>query len=54
MIDPSMAGPNWDHETMRDHDQGKGIWLYEPASEDPELCPGGDCRAICATAASVT
>jgi hypothetical protein len=48
MIDPSMAGPNWDDETMRDHHQGKGKWLYEPASDDPELCPGGDwSRYLC-------
>ena len=27
---------------MREHHDGKGKWLYEPASDDPELCPGGD------------
>ena len=42
MIDASMSSPNWDEATVKDHHQGKGIWLYEPASYDPELCPGGD------------
>ncbi len=42
LIDPSMAGPNWDKATCDEHYAGKGKWLYEPASDDPELCPGGD------------
>jgi hypothetical protein len=42
LIDASSNSPNWDVETMREHDQGKGKWLYEPASDDAELCPGGD------------
>jgi hypothetical protein len=42
LIDTSHGGPNWDIETMREHYEGKGKWLYDPASEDPELCPGGD------------
>ena len=33
---------------MREHHEGKGKWLYEPASDDPELCPGGDwSRYLC-------
>jgi hypothetical protein len=48
LIDTSHSGPNWDIETMREHDQGKGSWLYEPASDDPELCPGRDwSRYLC-------
>jgi hypothetical protein len=42
LIDASTNSPNWDVETMRAHYDGKGAWLYEPASDDPELCPGGD------------
>jgi hypothetical protein len=42
LINASLSGPNWDHDTMREHFEGKGKWLYEPASADPELCPGGD------------
>ena len=42
LIDPSMSGPNWDKQTCDEHYAGKGKWLYEPASDDPELCPGGD------------
>ena len=42
LIDAGMSGPNWDKQTMHEHFQGKGKWLYEPASDDPELCPGGD------------
>jgi hypothetical protein len=42
LIDASTNSPNWDKATCDDHYAGKGKWLYEPASDDPELCPGGD------------
>jgi hypothetical protein len=42
LIDASSNSPNWDQVTCREHYEGKGKWLYEPASDDPELCPGGD------------
>ena len=42
LIDASLSSPNWDNATMREHFEGKGKWLYEPASDNPELCPGGD------------
>jgi hypothetical protein len=42
LIDATRNGPNWDEEVSRAAWQGKGTYLYEPASEDPELCPGGD------------
>jgi hypothetical protein len=42
LIDASSNSPNWDQVTSREHYEGKGKWLYEPASDDPELCPGGD------------
>jgi hypothetical protein len=42
LIDASTNSPNWDKQTCDDHYAGKGKWLYEPASDDPELCPGGD------------
>jgi hypothetical protein len=42
LVNPSLSGPIWDHDTMHEHHIGKGKWLYEPASDDPELCPGGD------------
>jgi hypothetical protein len=42
LIDTQFSGPNWDIETTRAHQRGQGIYLYEPASDDPELCPGGD------------
>jgi hypothetical protein len=48
LIDASLSGPNWDQTTSRDHYQGKGKWLYEPASDDSELCPGDDwSRYLC-------
>jgi hypothetical protein len=48
LIDASLSSPNWDKETCHDHHEGKGKWLYEPASNDPELCPGGDwSRYLC-------
>jgi hypothetical protein len=50
LIDASTNSPNWDKQTMDEHFQGKGKWLYEPASDDPELCPGGDwSRYECST-----
>ena len=50
LIDASQSSPNWDEVTMKDHHQGKGKWLYEPASDDPTLCPGGDwSRYLCST-----
>jgi hypothetical protein len=42
LIDASTNSPNWDETTSREHHQGKGKWLYKPACDDPELCPGGD------------
>jgi hypothetical protein len=42
LIDASTNSPNWDQVTSSEHHEGKGKWLYEPASDDPELCPGGD------------
>ena len=42
LVDASTNSPNWDKATCDEHFQGKGKWLYEPASDDPELCPGGD------------
>ena len=36
------SSPSWDKQTSDDYYAGKGKWLYEPASDDPELCPGGD------------
>jgi hypothetical protein len=42
LIDASSNSPNYDTETFHEHLEGKGKWLYEPASDDPELCPGGD------------
>jgi hypothetical protein len=48
LIDASHSGPNWDEQTSRDHHHGTGVFLYEPASDDPELCPGGDwSRYLC-------
>jgi hypothetical protein len=50
LIDASLSSPNWDRDTMDAHFQGKGIWLYEPASDDPALCPGADwSRYECST-----
>ena len=42
LIDASTNNPNWDQVTSREHHEGKGKWLYQPACDDPELCPGGD------------
>jgi hypothetical protein len=42
LIDASTNSPNWDNTTAHDHSIGKGKWLYEPASDDPAICPGGD------------
>jgi hypothetical protein len=42
LIDACSNSPNWDRETYHEYLDGKGKWLYEPASDDPELCPGGD------------
>ncbi len=42
LIDASLSSPNWDKATVQRSFEGKGVWLYEPASDDPELCPGGD------------
>ncbi len=50
LIDASTDSPSWDKETCDEHYQGKGKWLYEPASDDPALCPGGDwSRYLCST-----
>jgi hypothetical protein len=42
LIDASGSSPNWDQQTSRARFEGKGTWLYEPASDVPEFCPGGD------------
>jgi hypothetical protein len=42
LISTEYSSPNWDIETCRAHHKGEGVYLYEPASDDPELCPGGD------------
>jgi hypothetical protein len=42
LIDASSNSPNWDKTTCDEHYAGRGKWLYEPAYDDPELCPGGD------------
>jgi hypothetical protein len=42
LIDASTNSPNWDKATCDDHYAGKGKWLYEPANNDPALCPGAD------------
>ena len=48
LIDASLSGPSWDQTKSRDHCQGKGKWLYEPASDDPKLCPADDwSRYLC-------
>ena len=48
LIDASGSSPNWDKDTCHEHFEGKGKWLYEPASDDPELCPGPDwSRYLC-------
>jgi len=42
--------PFFDAEEYRSYLDGKGAWLYEPASDDPELCPGPDCSLyLCET-----
>jgi hypothetical protein len=33
----------YDSEESKAHYEGKGRWLYTPASDDPALCPGPDC-----------
>jgi len=42
LIDPAYSSPNWDRDTCHAVQEGKGPLLYEPAHDDPELCPGGD------------
>jgi hypothetical protein len=37
--------PFFDADEYGRYLDGKGTWLYEPASDDPELCPGPDCSA---------
>ena len=32
LINTDLSGPNWDEATYRLHHEGKGKWLYEPAS----------------------
>ena len=39
LIDPTTSSPNWDKQTSDDHHAGKGKWLYEPASDDPDAVP---------------
>ena len=42
--------PQLGQADIHEHTEGKGKWLYEPASDDPELCPGGDwSRYECST-----
>lgn len=35
--------PFWTEEEYAAHRDGKGAFLYEPASDNPKLCPGPDC-----------
>jgi hypothetical protein len=42
LINPTYSNPNWDTTVSAEHNGGKGKYLYEPASDDPALCPGGD------------
>jgi hypothetical protein len=35
--------PFWNEQEFHEFLDGKGAFLYEPASDDPELCPGPDC-----------
>jgi hypothetical protein len=42
LIDMQFTNPNWDLDTSRSHDRGEGVYLYSPASDDPELCLGGN------------
>ena len=42
LVDASSSSPNWDIETCHANHEGKGVWLYSPASDDPEICPGAD------------
>jgi hypothetical protein len=42
LISTEYSSPNWDIETCRAHHKGEGTYLYEPASDDLELCPGSD------------
>ena len=38
-----MTKPFWTEQDFHAQLEGKGAWLYEPASTDPEICPGPDC-----------
>jgi hypothetical protein len=42
LINPTYSNLNWDTTVSEEHNSGKGNYLYEPASDDPALCPGGD------------
>ncbi len=54
LIDASTNSPNWDETTSREHHQGKGKWLYEPASDDPAAALAATGRDTCATAVRST
>jgi hypothetical protein len=50
MVEALDQRPFWTKEESELSRQGKGAWLYEPASEDPALCPGPDCSLyLCET-----
>jgi hypothetical protein len=43
MVEAIYQRPLWTEEDAEAHRQGRGCCLYEPASDDPALCPGDDC-----------
>jgi hypothetical protein len=43
MVEAILTRPLWTEEDARLHRKGQGVFLYEPASDDPGLCPGEDC-----------
>jgi hypothetical protein len=43
MNDAVYSRTLWGHDEAAMHREGKGAFLYEPASDDPSLCPGEDC-----------
>jgi hypothetical protein len=42
LIDATSNSPNYDSDTFQARHRGEGVYLYEPASDDPEVCPGPD------------
>jgi hypothetical protein len=50
MVEAVLQRPLWTKEEADANRLGKGAFLYEPASDDPELCPGEDCSLyLCET-----